>query len=413
MLRSGFAARLGGLLVFVVGASRAAAFEDTKVLPKGVRNLNIRTVTTNFDEMTDPNGAHEPLAHLLFQDLTFKQIAHAEDPLKDKQLRGFLLQNGVNESSSAGQFTADIKGHVTVVAPVAAYGLTEKMTLAVATPIYTASTSANVGFTPNSNAQNFLNLLSQPRNNQLANAREAATKLNDAVGQLNQKLRNNGFRELNDWHGQGLGDATLAVKYRAISNSRMALATTTGVVAPTGRQKDPDVLNDVPFGDGVWGPFAEVAVDELLPRQFFVDQFFKYTEELPTTRRVRAITYDELIEIPDVTTNYKMGDKIDAGTSLRYEPSYGLLSGIGYTYFRKFGDNYRGGISEDSKKALQRWTDMQANNAEFMLGYSTVPLYQAGHADVPFDMRVSYTKQITSRNMPISDLAQLDFDLFF
>jgi len=230
---------------------------------------------------------------------------------------------------------------------------------------------------------------------------------------LNKKLVGNGFKALNDWQGQGMGDMTLAAKYRAINNSRMGLATTLGVVAPTGRQKDPDTLNDVPFGDGVWGPFAQVAVDQKLPYQFSTNQFVKYTEELPGKRRVRAITYDELIEIPDVNLDYKMGDKIDAGASLRYEPNYGLIAGVGYTYFRKFGDVYKGDISPDSKKALQRWTDMQAHNAEFTVGYSTVPLYQAGHADIPFDMRLSYTKQVTSRNMPISDLAQFDVDLFF
>ena len=404
------------LVCAVLGVLRAAsayAFEDTKVLPKGVRNLTIRSVNTNFDTITDPNGAQKPLAHLLFKDLTFKQMANAEDPLKGRQLRGFLLQNGISESESAGQFSADIKGRVTVTAPIAAYGITDSMTLAVAVPIYNASTSASVGFRPNSNSTKLLSLLARPETNQIANAREAAGKLNDAVGQLNKKLTDNGFQSISNWSGQGMGDSTIALKYRSIDNSRMGLATTTGVVAPTGRRKDPNILNDVPFGDGVWAPFAQVAVDQKLPLNFSSNQFVKYTETLPGKRIVRAITYDEMVEVPNVTLDYNMGNKFDAGTSLRYQPSYGLLAGVGYTYFRKFGDVYGGNLSTDTKKALQRWTDMQAHNAEFLIGYSTVQLYQAGRADIPFAVNVAYTKQLVSRNMPISDLAQFNVDLFF
>ena len=405
--------RLVCVALGMLEAASAYAFEDTKVLPKGVRNLTIRSVNTNFDTITDPNGAQKPLAHLLFKDLTFKQMANAEDPLKGRQLRGFLLQNGISESESAGQFSADIKGRVTVTAPIAAYGITDSMTLAVAVPIYNAATSASVGFRPNSNSTKLLSLLSRPETNQIANAREAAGKLNDAVGQLNKKLTDNGFQSISNWSGQGMGDTTIALKYRSIDNSRMGLATTTGVVAPTGRRKDPNILNDVPFGDGVWAPFAQVAVDQKLPLSFSTNQFVKYTETLPGTRTVRTITYDEMVEVPNATLDYNMGNKFDAGTSLRYQPAYGLLAGVGYTYFRKFGDVYGGNLSLDTKKALQRWTDMQAHNAEFLIGYSTVQLYQAGRADIPFAVNVAYTKQLASRNMPISDLAQFNVDLFF
>jgi hypothetical protein len=48
-----------------------------------------------------------------------------------------------------------------------------------------------------------------------------------------------------------------------------------------------------------------------------------------------------------------------------------------------------------------------------LVGYSTVQLYQAGRADIPFAVNVAYTKQLASRNMPISDLAQFNVDLFF
>ena len=402
------------VLCALVGSTSAFAFEDTKVLPKGVRNLSIRTVDTNFNQTTDPSGGSEPLAHLLYQDLTFAQVVRDDTKLKGAQLKGFMLQNGIQDKDSIGSFSADITGHLTVIAPIMAFGISSKLTLALATPIYQAQTKTNVGFVPNERAQNLMALLAKPENAQIANGREAAGKLNDAVNRLNNKLANNNFQRLNAWNSSGPGDATLAAKYQYIDNSVMGIASTTGVVMPTGRRKDPDVLNDIPFGEGVWAPFAQIAVDEKLPQQFTVNQYAKYTLPLPGQKSVRTITYDELVEVGSTNAHFKEGDKIDAGTSLRYDPSFGLVSGIGYTFFHKYGDVYRGdGVSSDSKKALQRWTDQTAHNAEFMLGYSTVPLYQQGRVPVPFSLRASYVKQLAGRNMPITNLAQFDFDLFF
>jgi hypothetical protein len=54
-----------------------------------------------------------------------------------------------------------------------------------------------------------------------------------------------------------------------------------------------------------------------------------------------------------------------------------------------------------------------AHNGEAQLGFSTVPLYQRGAFAVPFEMKLTYTKQLESRNMPITDLAQFDLNLFF
>ena len=402
------------VLCTLIGSTAAFAFEDTKVLPKGVRNLSIRTVDTSFNQTTDPGGMVEPLAHLLYKDLTFAQVVRDDTKLKGALLKGFMLQNGLKDEDAVGQFSADITAHLTVIAPIMAYGLTPNLTLALATPFYQAQTKTNVGFVPNQRAQSLMALLAKPENSQIANGREAAMKLSDAVNRLNNKLSANNFQRLDAWNSSGPGDATLAGKYQYVNNSVLALASTTGVVLPTGRRKDPDVLNDIPFGEGVWAPFAQMAVDEKLPQHFTVNQFGKYTAPLPGYKSVRTITYDEPIEVGSVNANYKEGDKVDAGTSLRYDPSFGLVSGIGYAYMHKYGDVYRGeGISNDSKKALQRWTDKTAHNAEVMIGYSTVPLYQQGRVPVPFSLRASYVKQLAGRNMPVTNLAQFDFDLYF
>ena len=405
-------ASLVAVAALLAAAPQARAFEDTDVLPKGVRNLDVRAVSSDLDQKTDGQGNSQPLAEPLAKDLTFTQVAKEEEQLRAQELRAFLRSNNFNESDAVGQFTADLKGHVSVVAPIASYGLTDKLTFAVAVPVYAASTSLRVGFKPNATAQAFIAALARPENNQVASAYEAADKLNHAVERLNTKLVTDGYRQLNDWQARGLGDATLAAKYRFYAAGPIAVATTAGFVAPTGRTDDPDVLNDIAFGDGQWDTFDEMAVDERLGGDFRLDQFGKYTVQLPGRRQVRAVTADEPIDVGYASTRFKLGDKIDAGTSVKWEPAFGLIAGVGYTYFRKFGDVYRA-VSPATKGELEKGTDQHAHNAEFVLGYSTVPFYRRKAFSVPLDAELTYIRQMSSANMPVADQAQFDFNLYF
>lgn len=403
---------LKGLLVGLAVTSPALAFESAKVLPAGVRNVNVRTVNTNIEQKTDADGKGKPLAQPLAQSLTFSKIAKSEEALAAKQLEGFLLTQGMTMDDMVGAFTADLKGHIGVAAGIFSYGVSEKLTLAIAAPYYRASTAIEVGFRKNETGQRFLNALAKPENNNQASAQEAGGKLNNAVGRLNDKLRDNGFRALEDWHDEGLGDMTLAGKYQVFKRGDLAAATTAGVVAPTGRPDDPEILNDVAFGDGQFDVFGQVATDQPLFGDVVANEYAKYTVQLPGERDMRMTTEDESIEVDKQETKFKLGDKVDAGLSLVYQPPEGVVAGLGYTYFRKYGDIYRD-VPGAVKSKLEGGTDQVAHNGEAQLGFSTVPLYQRGAFAVPFEMKLTYTKQLESRNMPITDLAQFDLNLFF
>lgn len=391
---------------------KGLAFEHTRVLPKGVRNIDIRTVNTDLVSKSNDQGETRPLADPLRQDLTFAKIAKDEAPIRSEQLKAFLLANSFDLDQSLGTFTADLRGHLTVTAPIISYGATESLTIAVAIPYYKAQTAINVGFVPNQTAKNFLLALSDSMNNQTASAQEAAVKLNDAVARLNQKLLDHDYKALQDWSGTGLGDATIAAKYRALAVGPLSIATTGGVVAPTGQTDDPNILTDVAFGDGQWDTFGQIAVDESLPFSFTLNQYAKYTAQLPGQKKVREVTADEKIDVSEKSTSFKLGDRVDSGFSITWEPRFGLVAGVGTGFTHKFADVY-GGIEEASKSELEKNTDSSARTAEWMLGYSTVPLYQDGLTPIPFEIRLSETKILASRNTPVTDLFQIDVNLFF
>ena len=390
----------------------ALAFEDTRVMPAKIRRLTLRVVTTNIADKTSSTGGKIGLASPLEKDLTYKDIIKSEkDPVKKALTAGFVDYQKTDRGQAVGTFRGDIKTRVTVFAPVFTYGLTNRITLAAALPVYNMATSVGLGFQSNQNGQQFLGLLSNNTNNQTASAREAAEKINNAVGRLNDKLQDNGYRRLNNWQATGMGDLQLLTKGLIVDDSAIKFAMTGGVVAPTGGIDDPDNLLDKGFGDGQWDLFGKAALDEpLSDTGLTLNQYASYTVQLPGQKTVRLVTSDETIEVEKRRVAYKLGDKVQAGTSLQFADDSGFSSGMGYNYHFKFADIYKAGATS---KILQKDTLESAHEAEFEIAYSTVPAFQRKQIAVPMESKLSYKRQLASRNMPVTHFIQLDTGIFF
>lgn len=401
------------LLGIAFHGTQLNAFEHTKVLPKGIRNLTIKSVNTTIGSKTNADGRHEALAKPLEKDLDFKRVLKGEsDYLKKTQLEGLMLQYGFDYDDTLGQIQADMKGSVAVTAPLLSYGVTDSFTLAIAVPYYKAKMRVKTGFAINQVTANRL-LEKMEDLSQTKAANEVADKLNDAVGQLNKKLRDNNYREMTDWQGNGIGDITIAGKYRAVDSDKVKLASTNGFVLPTGRTSDPDILNDIPFGKGTLDFFTSLAVDEYLNKDIFLNQYVKYTHHFPAKRELRMATEDESIEVEKTNAAYALGANWDAGVSMQYEPQSGFVAGIGYILGRKFGDTYKLDNNPDSVQKLEKDTHQETQYWEAKLGYSGVNAYRRGEIPAPFAASVEYKKHVASINNFTNDFVTVDLALYF
>ncbi len=412
------------VLTVLVGAliaeSVAFAQENARVLPKGVRVIGVRTLSTGFDTMSTPGGGTEPLAQPLAQSLTFGKIASLEQGLAQTEMLAFMKASGFEPDEAAGVFTADMSGSVQVTVPALGIGVTDLLTVVVAVPVWRAKTDVAMGFEPTPAAERFVAALASPTDNQVARAREASLKLSNAVGRLQENLVSNGFSALGAWEDSGLGDAVVAAKWLARSSSAKvfsATAVSSGMVVPTGRVDDPDVLTDIPFGDGQWDVFGQLDVDHVIRGSrdapvFFINNTAKYTLQLPGERIVRDIKDDEKIEVDRVRARFKPGDRLELGASFNWTPPSGLVSGLGWMSNRKYGDLWRmaDGSSQD---VLARRSDQWTNHAVMTLGWSTVPAFRRERFPVPLEIKASLLRQIRSENVPVSNLTQIDASMFF
>ena len=396
------------------------ALENAKVLPKGVRSLNIKAVQVDLTEKYDAEGQLWGLAQPLHKKITFADLLKSKRGLDETKLRALLQENEIDAEQELGTLTADMKGRMRVYAPVLAFGLTERVTLAVAVPYYSARTEVAVGYQANdANAQHFINLLASPRYNQPKSAKEAYAGFSDGVAALNGKLIAYDYQRLGTWNEHGLGDTTFAVKTKILgsSSSMLHLANLSGVVAPTGRVDNPDILTDVPFGDGTWDMFTGLYCDQELGLGLMLNQFAKFTYQTESRRVVRLKTVAEGVAVPNRSVRYKLGNVVDAGASLQWAHDIGLEMGLGYEYKRKSPDNYY--VEEAVAKALEADTLQQSNSLELKLGYSTVPAFKRKSFPVPFSVSLQYKRMIdsplltTNQNVPATELLTLDMNLYF
>ncbi len=402
-----------GVAFLVAGtACLAFAFEDARVMPKGIRSLRFVTLTTSVTEKTDAAGKANALSKPLEKELTFNDILKGEkDPLKRSLTGGFFDYAGFSLTDSVGGFAGDVRSRLTAFAPVVMYGATDRLTLAAALPILNASVGVNVGFRANSTGQRFLDTLAESYNNQLPAAQEAGEKINGAFGQLNKKLVDNGYAPVANWSATGVADLNLVAKYRVISTPRFSSAFTTTVVAPTGRKDDPNNLLDRNFGDEQWDVGGTIAFDEPIASTGLTwSQFARYTHQLPGRKTVRAVTNDESIEVPLETLAFKLGDKVEAGTSLAFASDLGLNGGVGYAYYSKGKDFYR---SATSGEKLSESTNERSHEASLELGYTSIPAFLRKELPLPFDTKFVYKRQLSSVNMPVTDFYQFEAALFF
>ncbi len=398
---------LAGLL-----ASTASAFESTRVLPKGVRNLDLRTLYTQTSEKTNEHGDKVSLADNLYRPLRFRNVLQGEEGLKKTQLKAFMLARGFNDEDSVGDFRATLNAQINVWAPVLAWGITDTFTFAAALPYYSTSSDINVGFQTNEGGDRFLAALMDPAVNSSYSAVEAAEKFQNAVGRLNERLEKNQYEPLGRWNQTGWGDLTLAGKNLTYNGDVLKGSTTLGVIVPTGRKDNPNILTDLPYGDGQWDIFGQLTADQIVGKGLMFNQFVKYTYQTADRKPVRWRTYDETVEAPRYNTNFKLGDKVDAGVSFQFEQDSGWNGGLGGLYYRKFGDRYDVDIA-DVKSELKRQTDQDAVYWEARAGYSTVEKYRRKEFPLPLSASIEYRKQYKSRNVPVTDFTQIDLNLFF
>jgi hypothetical protein len=198
-----------------------------------------------------------------------------------------------------------------------------------------------------------------------------------------------------------------------IDKSSWGIATTNGVVAPTGRESDPDIIQDIAFGDGQWDLFSELAIGDIHNDRWSVGTTFRYTYQAPSDKTLR-VPMDRDIRMSDTKGrfNVKFGDRIDYMLNTTYQFNDWLSLTPGYEFMYQMPSRYQSdfGVANDY---LAYNSDRMAHNVRLTGALSTVQPYLKKKFVLPAIISMHVHHTAAGRNVPRMSRYEVEFRMYF
>jgi hypothetical protein len=320
-------------------------------------------------------------------------------------------------SFTLGEYEAQGSANVTVNGAGLAYGLSNRLTLYGTFPWYKAQVNLEIERTKFDNNQKVAQSLSATGNGTEAQIlKDLAAQIPDINGGVVQSVVVNGFnyQPLGNWQAQGMGDMEFGAIYRLTDWTYSGLALSGGVVLPTGRQDDPDILQDFAFGDGQTDVFAEFGGGFSIPNtRWSFDSFARFTYQFAHNRVMRVPeSRDYPYSADSMVFREKLGNMIDVNTSANYQFKRWVGASAGYLY------NRIGLAQYDSPNAFANEiqsleTNRTLHTLRAGLHFTTVPLYQSGDFFLPFACNINAQQIVSGTNTPKYRRVDVEFRFFF
>lgn len=296
---------LGLLILTIAGGAHAQAW---KTLPKGVRILGYRNVTTstirsNFNKQ----GAESSMSP------EFKVDSAVINSITGNAIvRGTDLSAEAYDKLTVGEYKVNASANAKVHGLGFGYGISDKVMYYVEMAFYNTVVNANIQRTKGNNFQDVANGLRASGRYQDQPTAQLVEGLVDINTNNVQSVVTNyfGYKPVGTWYGSGYGDMETGIMYKAIDKGVWGLQLYPGLILPTGRQDDPDMLQDLAYGDGQLDVFGEMATGYVFNDRFSIGSTLRYTYQSPTTKELRVPTERDfpLSQEKDVF-NVKYGDK--------------------------------------------------------------------------------------------------------
>lgn len=386
---------------------------SAQVMPKGVRNVSFKGIMAEGTAKYNNWGNREVLADPFFNSLDFKTIKEGTlDPMDLASIQQKMDKLGVSDSDSFG-FTegiVNVKAQVNV--PVMAWGVTDRLTLAVAVPVTQSSLYVDTGVVQQNRALYDLFRSELQASGVSVKLQELDEKLADPI---NYKVLDYNYQALESENTTKLGDIKLVAKFKAFEFDTHVITFTGDLTTPTGKRKDINKVIDLGGGDGQWDVGLAVNHDWRLHDHLTLSTEVGHTVQFSDRLAQRIPEKFDSSLTPDIDreTRRSLGDKSMLGMALRWRKR-GVNLGLGYALQYKTKDRYEGDAFPDFR---YRWLEQDSvQNMQSMtasLGYDTLSLFRRGRFPLPMSVALGHSRIITGKNVVVDPLTTLDLAVFF
>ncbi len=404
--------RLAVVASFLMSA-QAFALDSSDVLPSHINSPSVRIgYISGIGQKYTNNGSLMSLTDVNSITFDSKKLVSIEPRVQ--QLISVLNQFGQQQMGNAltlGTLHINIDPSVNYYAPINAYGITDKWTIAVGVPI--VHYKNKIGLTQSGSN---LDAIQKQAGGISPELDSAFDELHAGLIQSAQKeLSGKGYKPLQNVDTTFVADTQLVSLYQIFNNKRLALLTKTTFNLPTGPKDDPDDLTDL-------SDFGQTTVSEgavltymLLPK-LRVSGLLTGTYGVPDRidKRVPTSPDDSL---PDISTkqnvNRQVGSSLSLGVSTMYWFTQKWSAGAGYDIITKAADRYWGERSGSRYDLLETDTSQIAHKVRFGVSFDTISAYLAKQAFMPAMITYTYSDTIAGVNIARQTVHELWLTMFF
>ena len=393
-------------------ASSWANYYET--LPKGVRHLRGRYIHSTVSSSFNRSKSETPYAYKI--EANIKNLEKIEDPTVKDVLALFAPYPGAYSQLSLGTHKLDAEANINVNVYAAAFGITDRITAYVGLPIYDAKVNINYKTVKGSSQEDVAATLQEIYGDNWAQTLgNIVEKVYDIDGSTIQSGITNalGYDELGSWSGQGLGDTELGLIYNFHKQDGFGLALKYGVIVPTGYVDDPDIIQDVGFGDGQWDTFLEFGGGKSLTDRITANAWTRFTYQFSSEKELR-VPYSGDLSISDekATFSEKLGNKYLIGfdTEFIVNDWINITPSFIYEYTEQ-------AVYESSNSQANKWLgqDTESNSQSFriMTQLTSVGLFQQNKFLLPGFLNFSYQNTFRGQNTPKVDMYEIELGMYF
>jgi len=399
------------LSLILLTLSTTSFAQAWKTLPKGVRILGYRNVTTstiksNFDRF----GSEASMSP------EFKIDGELLNKITDGGVKG-NLSDQLYRDLMVGEYKVDASASANVHGLGFGYGLTDSVMLYAEIAFYNFNSRSRIVRTKGNNyetlARSALNS-SDPARQQLeyqllqqnmvdVNERNIQHAITDYFG----------YKPVGDWQGQGYGDMETGVMIKTIDKGTWGLLLYPGVILPTGRQDDPDMLQDTAFGDGQYDFFGEVATGYVFNDRLSIGSTLRYTYQAPSTKSLR-IPEEQNFPLSQRSGDFdvKYGDKI----SFMINAPYTISDWFSIIPFYRF--MYQNSATYDSPYTeangfLEYNSDKMEHSVQLTTSLSSIQPFLKKKFPLPAQINMNLVQVVGGRNVPKMGRFELELRMVF
>ena len=402
------------LFVFFIGVISSANAQNYLTLPKNVRMFFARNVQSNVQSSYNQSASETPYKYAINADI--ENLRDLNDETMNEVIALFDAYPEAQSLLSLGRYQLDAKARVEVNAYAFGYGINDRLTAYVGLPIYDARVRVDYKTIKKSTGQELADYLTGIYGDDRAQAYgQIVEQVYDIDAGIIQSAFVNslGYQELGNWQGSGLGDLEFGLFYNFLKEPTYGAYTKLGGNAPTGYVDDPDIIQDIGFGDGQWDAYLEVGGGVRAHRKIFLEAETRFTYQFASDKRLR-VPLDPEIPLSDETDTFteKLGNRMDSAVRavftvndwIRIEP--GML--FQYTEKARYFSN-----NTEANDILATNTDASARSFRIDARFTTADLFRMGKFPLPAQITLSAQNMVEGRNIAKTDLVEFEFRMFF